>query len=89
MQGESLEKMSVGIWKDLLIAYEKDVSSHTVPSSCGMAEKLRWAMPSIAGSGLQACKYMAAVPAVPPRLASMEVRLSNLRVDVINQGYVK
>ena len=44
--------MSVGMWKDLLIAYEKDVSSLTVPSSCGMAEKLRWAMPSRAGRGV-------------------------------------
>ena len=52
LQGECLEKMSVGMWKDLLIAYEKDVSSLTVPSSCGMAEKLRWAMPSIAGVGV-------------------------------------
>ena len=39
--------------------------------------------------GVAGMQYMAAVPGVPPRLASMEVRLSNLRVDGINQGYVK
>ena len=47
---------------------------HPTPP-CGMAERLRWAMPAMLGVGLQACKYMAAVPGVPPRLANMEVRL--------------
>ena len=44
---------------------------------CGMAERLRWAMPAIAGGGVAGmqCKYMAAVPGVPPGLANMEVRL--------------